>query len=192
MKTSIQTEEAYRIFDKYLKTPYLRFHVMESEAVMRRIAMHLGEDADFYGITGLLHDLDMDLINERWEIHGLHTVELLKAEGYDIPVMFDAIVSHTEGVPGSMAERKTRFEFILAGAENITGLISAYVAVKPDKKIEGTGVSSIVKRFKSPAFAAKVNRRFIQDVTDVAGIPQDIFFDLAIKGFMDIAPKINM
>jgi len=192
MKNTITTTEAYGLLDKYLQTQYLRYHVMESEAVMRRIAEYLGEDADFYGLTGLLHDLDMDVINEQWHLHGHRTIELIRNEGYDMPGMFEAILAHTEGVSDNCIQRKTRFDFILAGAENITGLISAYVAVKPDKKIEGTQVSSIMKRFKSPAFAAKVNRRFIQDVTDVAQIPQDVFFDLAIKGFEDIAHKINM
>ncbi len=191
MKTSISNQEAREVWDKYLKTEYLRLHTIESEAIMRKIANHLGKDEDYWGNTGLLHDLDMDVINENYSEHGYKAVELLKSEGYNIPEMFNAIISHTEGVSGNDAKRITDFELILSAAENITGIISAYVILTPEKKVAGTKVKSIKKRLKSKAFAASVNRQFIYDI-EKAGIELDVFLQLAIDAMTEIADEIGM
>ena len=192
MKTSITYNEARKIWDKYLKTEYLKLHTLESEAIMRKLAQHLGEDEEYWGITGLLHDLDMDVINGDYQLHGYKTVELLKEEGYEIPEMFDAIISHTEGLEESNATRQTKFHYVLSAAENITGIISAYVAIKPDKKIAGTKPKSISKKLKAKAFAASVNRSFIYDITEKAGIDQPTFLQLAIDAMTEIADEIGM
>ncbi len=192
MKTKITRSEAIEIWTKYLTTPYLRLHTLESEAIMRKLAVNIGEDADYWGITGLLHDLDMDIINGNYTLHGLKTVEILRNEGYELPEMFQAITAHAEGISKSNIKRKSNFDFILAGAENLTGIISAYVAIRPDKKIAETKVKSIKKKLKSAAFAASVNRQFINDVSEKAGIKQDTFITLAIEAFEEIADEIGM
>jgi len=191
MKNTISNQEAQEIWDKYLKTEYLRLHTIESEAIMRKIANHLGKDKDYWGNTGLLHDLDMDVINGNYQEHGYKAVEILKSEGYDIPEMFDAIISHTEGVSGNEAKRSTDFEIILSAAENITGIISAYVILTPEKKVAGTKVKSIKKRLKSKAFAASVNREFIYDI-EKTGIELEVFLQLAIDAITEIADEIGM
>lgn len=191
-KTAISYGEAKALFDKYLKTEYLRHHSRETEVIMRALARKLGEDEEFWGICGLLHDLDLDLIGEQMPLHGSRTVEILKEAGYDIPVMFDAIRSHVEGIPGIIFRRKTDLEYILAGAENITGLITAYVILRPDHKIEGTKVSSVLKKFRSPAFAAKVNREFIIDAAKHAGMELADFTAIAISAMESIADETGM
>ncbi len=191
MKTTISRNEALQIRDKYLKTKYLRYHTLESEAIMRKLAEHFGKDLEFWGITGLLHDLDMDVIDGDYSQHGYKTVELLKKEGFDLPEMFKAIISHTEGVSGAEAKRETDFEIILSAAENITGLISAYVLMKPEKKIAGTKVKSIKKKLKAKAFAASVNREFIYDI-EKTGIGLDTFLQIAIDAMTEIAEEVEM
>jgi predicted hydrolase (HD superfamily) len=192
MKDKITYEQAKKIWEKYLKTEYLRLHTRESEVIMRKLANHFGEDEEFWGITGLLHDLDMDSINNDYSLHGKKTVEILKKEGYNIPEMFDAIIAHTEGLEESNAERKTRLDYVLAAAENITGLISAYVLVRPDKKIEGTKVKSITKKIKDKAFAASVNRQFINDIYEKTGMERSTFIQLSIDAMKEIADEIGM
>ncbi len=191
MKTEIRIDEARKIWNKYLQTQYLQFHTLESEVIMRNLAKHFGEDEEFWAITGLLHDLDMDIIDGNYSLHGFKTVELIKKEGYNIPKMFRAIISHTEGVSGNNSKRETDFEIILSAAENITGIISAYVAIRPDKKIEGTKVKSIKKKLKSKAFAASVNREFIYDI-EKTGIELDNFLQIAIDSMIEIADEIGM
>ncbi len=191
MKTTISREEALQIWDKYLKTKYLRYHTLESEAIMQKLAKYFGKDPEFWGITGLLHDLDMDVIDGDYSQHGYKTVEILKKEGFDLPEMFKAIISHTEGVSGVEAKRETDFEIVLSAAENITGLISAYVLMKPEKKIAGTKVKSIKKKLKAKAFAASVNREFIYDI-EKTGIELDTFLQIAIDAMTEIAEKVEM
>lgn len=192
MKTSITYSEAKDIFDRHLKTEYLRLHCRETEVIMRALARHLGEDEDFWGITGLLHDLDLDEIGDDMTRHGTHTVDILKNEGYDIPDLFDAILSHVEGIEGVPYKRETSFHYILSGAENITGLISAYVILRPDKKIDCVKVKSVMKKYKSPAFAAKVSREFISDAAEHAGMELSEFMGLSIEAMAGIADELGM
>jgi predicted hydrolase (HD superfamily) len=189
--TNITNEEAHKIWEKYLKTEYLKLHTLESEAIMRKLAKHLGKDEDLWGNTGLLHDLDMDEIDGDYKFHGLKTVEILKIEGFEIPEMFEAILSHTEGINPENPKRKTDLDYILSAAENVTGIISAYVAVRPDKKIAGTQVSSIVKRLKSKAFAASVNREFIYDI-EKTGLKLNDFLQISMDAMTEIAEEIGM
>jgi len=190
-KNTISNNEAQQIWQKYLKTEYLRLHTRESEAIMRKLANHLGKEEDLWGNTGLLHDLDMDMIDGDYSQHGFKTVEILKNEGYEIPDMFAAILSHTEGVNDASPKRSSDFEYVLSAAENITGLISAYVAVRPEKKITGTQTSSIIKRLKSKAFAASVNREFIYDI-EKTGLNLNDFLQISIDAMTEIADEIGM
>ena len=192
MKTTITYEEARTLLDTYLKTEYLRFHSRESEVIMRALAKHLGQNEDFWGIAGLLHDLDLDEIGENMQRHGIHTVELLKNADYDIPELFDAILSHVEGIEGVIHKRETDFQYILAGAESITGLITAYVILRPEKKIDGVKVKSIMKKFKSPSFAAKVSRDFIRDAAEHAGMELTEFIAISIEAMSTIADETGM
>jgi predicted hydrolase (HD superfamily) len=190
-KGKITNQEARQIWEKNIKTEYLKLHMLESEAIMRKLAKHFGKDEDLWGNTGLLHDLDMDVINGDYQFHGIRTVEILKNEGFEIPEMFAAILSHTEGINPNSPKRSSDFDYILSAAENITGMISAYVAVRPDKKIAGTQPSSIVKRLKSKAFAASVNREFIYDI-EKTGLKLNDFLQISIDAMSEIAEKIGM
>ncbi len=189
MKSTITYSEAYNLWNKYLQTPALRIHTRQSEMVMRKLATHFQADTQFWGIAGLLHDLDLDLIAHELHLHGYKTVEILRNEGYEIPQLFDAIIAHTEGL--TQAKRQTDFDFILAAAENITGIITAYVLILPEKKVVGVKSSSIKKRLKQLRFAASVNRDFIYDIEN-KGITLDKFLDLAIEGISEIADEIGM
>jgi uncharacterized protein len=191
-KTRISDSEARALFDAHLKTEYLRYHSRETEVIMRALARELGEDEEFWGICGLLHDLDLDEIGENMEKHGTRSVEILQEAGYDIPVLFNAIKAHVEGIPGVNEHRKTDLEYILAGAENITGLITAYVILRPDKSIKGVKASSVMKKFRTPAFAAKVNRDFIRDAAEHAGMELPDFTALSIKAMESIADETGL
>jgi len=192
MKESITYEEAQKLFDTYLKTDYLRKHSRETEVIMRHLAPVLHEDEEFWGITGLLHDLDMDACKGDYSRHGFRTLEILKDEGYDIPSMFQAILSHTEGLDSSRPKRETLLDYCLAGAENITGIISAYVLLKPGGKLEGTKPKSIRKKLKDKSFAASVNREFITDTYLHANMEESEFIQLAIDAMTEIADETGM
>lgn len=189
MKNTITYNEAIDIWSKYVKTPYLKHHMRETEVIMRKLARHFKKDEDFWGITGLLHDIDLDEIGDDLKMHGYRTVEILKSEGFDIPELFKAILSHTEGL--TQEKRSTDFDYILAAVENITGMITAYVLILPDKKIAGVKASSIKKRLKQLRFAASVNREFIYDI-EKTGLSIDNFLEMSIEAMSEIAEETGM
>lgn len=192
MKNSIKRQEAVVLLEKYLKTQYLRLHSRESEIIMRFMAKKLGEDEEFWGICGLLHDLDLDEINDDMNRHANHTITILKQEGYDIPELFQAIMAHVEGVGDHNSKRVSKLDYILSGAENLTGLISAYIILRPGKKIEGLKTKSIMKKFKSPAFAEKVNRDLIQEAANHADMELNDFISLSIEAMTSISDELGM
>jgi predicted hydrolase (HD superfamily) len=82
-------------------------------------------------------------------------------------MMFDAILAHTDGLFPENKKRVEKLHYALAAGENVTGLIYAYVLMRPDKKIAGAELSSIKKRLKDKHFAANVNREFIADIEKI-------------------------
>jgi hypothetical protein len=190
MKDTITREEALEVLKEFLKTPHLINHSLESEAVMRALARELGEDQEFWGITGLLHDLDMDETDTIIELHAKRTIQILKDKGYDIPEMFHSIEAHTETLGHTDVKRESKLDYALSAAENITGLIIANALMRPTK-LEGMSVKSLNKKFKDKSFAANVNRELISDIEKV-GIERSRFFEIAIKAIQDIASDIGM
>jgi len=191
MKKTMTLQDAQALIVKYLTTPALRLHSRETEVIMRKLAAHLGEDVDFWGITGLLHDLDLDVIGGAMETHGVKTVALLREEGYEMPEMFQAILSHTEGLAPDRPARQSRLDFALSAAENLTGIISAYVLVRPGQKIEGAKVKSVTKKLKDKSFAASVNRAFIDDI-EKAGVDRPTLIQLGLEAMGEIADELGM
>ncbi|MFH1218772.1 MAG: HD domain-containing protein [Candidatus Peregrinibacteria bacterium] len=189
MNDKITPAEAGELLDKYIHENYLKLHSRETEVIMRGLAKHFGEDEDFWGVTGLLHDLDFEDINQDPNKHGNRTVEILKEAGYDIPEMFHAILSHCEEWNG--VKRESKLDFCLSAAENLTGLISAYILMRPDKKIEGVEPKSINKKFKDKAFAAKVSRAYIADI-EKAGLERNELFQIALNAMGEIAEELGM
>lgn len=188
-KTTININEANALIEKYLKQQYLKYHSRETEVIMRALAKHFGEDEEFWGITGLLHDLDMDETGGDIQTHGIRTIEILKEEGYDIPVMFRAIQSHVESLGVAGVLRESRLEYVLSAAENVTGLITAYALMRPEKMNE-MKASSLNKKFKSKAFAAKVSRELINDI-EKAGLQKSEFFQISINAMQKISSEIG-
>ncbi len=190
MKNQITHEEANNLLKKYLHEPHLLQHSRETEVIMRALAKHFGEDEEFWGLTGLLHDIDMEQTINNLEKHGERSCEILQEEGYDIPEMFHAIRAHSENLGFLGVNRETKLDYCLAAAENTTGLIVAYTLMRPDKKIEGAEVKSITKKFKDKSFAAKIKREFIDDIEKV-GLQRNDFFEIALNVNFDSAQDKN-
>ncbi len=190
MENQITLEEANELLKKYLHEPHLLHHSRETEVVMRALAQHFKEDEEFWGITGLLHDLDMEVIGGKAENHGTKTCEILAEEGFDMPGMFKAIKSHVETLGFLDVKRETKLEYCLSAAENVTGLITAYALMRPEK-LEGMKASSLNKKFKSKAFAANVDRELINDI-EKTGLQKNEFFEIAIKAIQNISSEIGL
>ena len=192
MKNSITASEAKKLLHKYVSTPHILLHSRESEVVMRALARHFSQDEELWGCAGLLHDLDMDIIKGNYKLHGEKTCEILRSEGYQLPEIFAAILSHTECLEEMKQKyrRQTLLDFCLTAGEQITGLITAYARMRPNK-FAGIKPKSLSKKFRDRSFAANVNRQMIEDIT-TQGIERSVFFSLATEALAAIADEIDL
>jgi len=182
----IQREAALNLLREPEPEAHLVQHALASEAVMRALARHFGEDEEVWGITGLLHDWDYPLTASRPERHGLESAERLAGE---LPEeALQAIRAHNAECNGSAVN--SRFDVALRCGETVTGLISAAALVRPTG-MEGMQVSSLKKKMKDKAFAASVNRTVIRQCTDM-GLELDQFLGLAIEAMTPIAAELGL
>ena len=132
-KTGISREEAINLLNTYIKNQNLIKHCLATEAVMKKLARHFGEDEDIWGIAGLLHDLDAEITKGDLKIHTLEAEKILKDNGVK-DFIIEAIKMHNEVATGK--KRKEKFHIALAAGETITGLITATTLVYPDKRLK--------------------------------------------------------
>ena len=184
----LSREMALARLKEYVKNDKTVVHCLASEAVMRALAHRLGEDEDRWGLTGLLHDIDVEVTNADPKVHALKAEELLNGFDFDSE-MLDAIRMHNDEATG--IPRSTRFQHALAAGETITGLIYATTLVYPDKKIASVKYKSVRKRMKEKAFAASVNRDHILECEEI-GIPLDEFIQLSVDAMREISESIGL
>jgi uncharacterized protein len=184
----MKREESIALLHEHIQNPNLRKHCYASEAVMRALAGRLGADVDKWALAGLLHDLDVEMVNADPKIHGLETARLLEGRGID-PEIIEAIVLHNEHATDK--QRTSAFHHALAAGETITGLITATTLVYPDKKLASVKPKSIKKRMKEKAFAASVSREHIMEC-ELAGVPLDEFIQLSLAAMCSISDELGM
>ena len=188
---NIDRDTAIGLLNQYVTTEHIIAHSFAVEAVMRALAKRLSPaDEELWGITGLLHDLDMDVSNwqEHPERHGPVTVELLKKQNFGCEEMYSAIIAHN---PDTGAVPQTLFEKALFAADPITGFITAVTLVYPDKKITSVKVKSIVKKMKTTGFAAGADRGAMMSIENI-GIPFPEFAELALTAMCGIADQLGL
>jgi len=183
----ITRDQAYTLVAGTLDNRNLLKHCLASEAVMRRLAMHFGEDVDKWGLAGLLHDLDAESRPDL-ATHTHETQEILTAKGVD-PEIVEAICLHNELAHSK--RRATRFQHALAAGETITGLITATALVYPDKKLASVKSKSVRKRMKEKQFAAGANREIIMEC-EIIGIPIAEFCDICLAAMQEISAELGL
>lgn len=189
MAQALQSREnALALLREHVRNQNMLKHCLASEAVLRALARRLGEDEERWGLAGLLHDLDLELVGGDMSAHGVKAREMLLAAGYPAELA-QAVSMHNEKASGS--KRSDRFHKALAAGETITGLITATALVYPDKKLASVKVSSIVKRMKEKAFAASVDRDIIRECEDI-GIPLQDFAALALDAMRGISADLGL
>lgn len=182
----IDRNEALTVLRELAPEPHLVQHALASEAVMRGLARHFGEDEELWGLTGLLHDWDYPRTASNPSRHGLDTAERLTGE---LPEdALQAIRAHNAECNGSAVH--SRLDVALRCGETVTGLISAAALVRPTG-MEGMQASSLKKKMKDKAFAASVNREIIRQCTDM-GLELDQFLTLAIEAMTPVAAELGL
>jgi uncharacterized protein len=180
--------KAIGLLNEYVRDEKMRIHCLASEAVLRALARHLGEDEEKWGLAGLLHDIDVEVTNADPEKHGLESVNILGKYNLD-PDIIDAIMMHNE--KAAKKQRITKFQHALAAGETITGLVYATALVYPDKKIASVKSKSVVKRMKEKAFAASVNRDHIRECEKI-GITLEDFAELSVNAMKEISNELGL
>lgn len=168
-------EQAMGLLRKYNTEPFHIQHALTVEGVMRWFAQENGEDADFWGLCGLLHDVDF----EKWpEQHCQKAPELL-AEVNASTEMVHAICSHGYGICCDV-EPTAQMEKILFAADELTGLIGAAARMRPSKSVMDMELSSLKKKFKDKKFAAGCSRDVIRTGADRLGWSLDELMEKTI------------
>ena len=181
-------DEALGFLKSHLTTTNLVRHCIATEAIMRSLARRFGEDEELWGITGLFHDLDLDLVGDDMGRHGRTTVGILREKGYPEEGL-QAILAHNGDVLGVPVE--TRFDKALLAAETTTGLVVATTLVYLSKKIADLKVKSVRKRMKEPRFAAGVDRSKVALCEEI-GIPLAEFLEVSVEAMRGVADEIGL
>ena len=182
----LDREQALALLNELGPEKHLIQHALASEAVMRALARHLGEDEEVWGLTGLLHDLDYPTTAEVPERHGLESVTMLTGKLPEEALA--AIRAHNGEMNGTAPQ--CRFDYALRCGETVTGLIGAAARMRPTG-LEGMEPKSIKKKMKDKAFAASVNRDNIRQCAD-AGLELDDFLALSIEAMHGKAAELGL
>jgi Predicted hydrolase (HD superfamily) len=184
----VTRDQAWALLTKYNKDEFHIRHALTVEGVMRYLAEKMGfaEDVDFWGIVGLLHDVDF----EEWpEEHCQKAPELL-AE-IDAPEdMVHAIVSHGYGLVSDVKPEHEMERFLFA-CDELTGLIGAAALMRPSKSVQDMEVKSLKKKFKDKKFAAGCSRDVIQQGADMLGWELPELFEETIEAMRTCEDSVN-
>jgi len=162
-------------------------HMLATEAIMRVLARCFGEDEEEWGLTGLLHDIDVELAEGDMNTHSKLGADLVRELGASEATVH-AILCHnqTHGIP-----LETKLDKALFCVDPLTGLIIAAALVRPDKKLAGVEARSVKKRFKEKSFAAGASRGQISQCTEI-GLEFDEFIELGLEAMKGIAADLGL
>lgn len=170
-------EEAWNLLKEYNQEPFHLQHGLTVEGCLRYFARELGygEEEDFWGMVGLLHDLDFEKYPEQ---HCRKEAEILKEKGWD-ERLIHAVASH--GWPRcSDVEPQEEMEKVLYAVDELSGLIGAAALMRPSKSVQDMEVKSLKKKFKDKHFAAGCSRDVIQQGADLLGWDLNKLFEQSI------------
>ena len=179
-------EQALALLQKYNNEPFHIQHALTVEGVMRWFAQENGQDAEFWGLCGLLHDIDFELYPEQ---HCQKAPELL-AEVNASEEMVHAICSHGYGICSDV-EPQHLMEKILFTVDELTGLIGAAARMRPSKSVMDMELSSLKKKFKDKKFAAGCSRDVIKQGAEILGWTLDEVLDKTILAMRSCEAAIN-
>ena len=177
---------ALELLKKYNKEPFHILHGLTVEGTMRWSAQELGFDPEFWGLCGLLHDVDFEMFPEE---HCIKAPELL-AEIDASPEMVHAICSHAYGMCCDV-EPEHLMEKVMFAADELTGLIGAAARMRPSKSVMDMEVSSLKKKFKDKKFAAGCSRDTIKEGADRLGWTLEELMEKTILAMRSCEAAVN-
>lgn len=188
MQSKISREEAFGLLKKYNQEAFHIQHALTVEEVMKWFAGQRGyaEDAEYWGIVGLLHDVDFEKYPEQ---HCVKAPELLREAGVGEDMIY-SICSHGYGLCCDV-EPKHEMEKILFAVDELTGLIGAAARMRPSKSVMDMELSSLKKKYKDKRFAAGCSRDVIMTGAQKLGWELDELLALGIEAMRSCENRIN-
>lgn len=191
----IAREDALDLLKKYNKDPFHLQHAYTVEAVMKWFAKELGygDDEEYWGIVGLLHDIDFELYPSE---HCLKAPELLRGGGVSEDIIH-AVVSHGYGITIECGvtldtEPVHEMEKVLFAVDELTGLIWAAALMRPSKSTKDMELKSLKKKYKSKGFAAGCSREVIERGAAQLGWDLEKLLTLTLQAMAACEDKINL
>ncbi len=188
MENNFTREEAFALLKMYNKEPFHIQHALTVEGVMKWYANELGygEEADYWAITGLLHDIDFELYPEE---HCQRAPGLLR-EGGASEDMIRSVCSHGYGLCSDV-KPEHEMEKVLFAVDELTGLIGAAALMRPSKSVADMETSSVKKKFKDKRFAAGCSRDVISQGAENLGWELNELFEKTILAMRSCEKQIQ-
>ncbi len=180
--------EAWALLREYNSEPFHLRHALTVEGVMKYFARELGygDEEEFWGIVGLLHDLDFEKYPEE---HCIKTREIMSARGLD-ERLIHAVESHGWGLTVEVMPEH-EMEKVLYATDELTGLIGAAALMRPSKSVCDMELKSLRKKYKTPAFAAGCSREVIARGAELLGWELDDLLGRTILAMRDCEAAVN-
>lgn len=188
MTETINREKAWELLRKYNQDPFHLQHALTVEGVMRWYADHLGygDQADYWSIVGLLHDIDFEQYPQE---HCVKAPELLRQSGVGED-MIRSVCSHGYGLCADI-KPEHEMEKVLYAVDELTGLIGAVALVRPSKSVQDMEVKSVKKKFKSTGFAAGCSREVIEQGAAMLGWELNELIEKTILAMRSCEAQVN-
>jgi len=183
----ITREDAWSLLCEFTQSESLRKHALAVEAAMRAYARRFNGDEELWGIVGLIHDFDYEQ-HPSPEEHPLVGARILEERGWSEEII-RAVKSHAQYLD---IPRESKLEQALFAVDELTGLITAVALVRPSKDIRDVKVSSVRKKWKDKRFAARVNRRDIEEGASELGVPLEEHIAIVLKAMQSVAEELGL
>lgn len=183
-------EQAYELIKQHNKEESHIHHAHAVEAAMRHFAGLYSEDADLWGIVGILHDIDWEETAPNPDTHCHVAPEILREAGVDENIIH-AVQSHGFGICTDV-EPSNNLERTLFTVDELTGLIITAGLVRPSKSLSDLELKSVKKKWKDKAFARGVNRDIIKQGAEKMNMPLDDVITETIKALRPVEKEIGM
>lgn len=180
-------EKAYSLLLEYNQSPSLIKHALAVEGVMKYFAQENNENKEYWGIVGLLHDIDYEMYPDQ---HCQKCKEILANAGYS-EEFINSVVSHGYGLVSDV-KPEHYMEKVLFATDELTGLITAAALMRPSKSVMDIEVKSVKKKFKDKAFAANIDRDIILQGCEMLDLSLDELIEKTILGMRSINKEIGL
>ncbi len=181
-------DQAWELLTRYNQSESLRRHALAVEGTMRSLAARFpGADPEEWALAGLLHDLDYEQYPDQ---HCHKAAQILRDEGYAEPLV-RAVLSHGYGIVTD-TEPQSDLEKVLYTIDELTGLVTAAALMRPSRSVLDLELKSLKKKYKTPSFAAGVDRSIIENGAARLGWTLDDVLESTILAMREIAASIGL